>query len=48
MRTGKTLTYNEFGDELKTMQNASFKNLEDIDNAIEAWTSLTKDELMTV
>jgi hypothetical protein len=48
MRSGKTLTYDEFGDELKTVQNASFKNLEDIDNAIEAWTSRTKDELMTV
>jgi len=48
MRSGKTLRYDEFSDELKTVQNASFKNLEDIDNAIEAWTSRTKDELMTV
>ena len=48
MRTGKTLTYEEFGDELKTVRNASFKFLEDLDDAIKAWTSLTKDELMTV
>ena len=33
MRSGKTLTYDEFGDELKTVQNTSFKNLKDIDNA---------------
>jgi len=48
MRTGKTSTYDEFSDELETVQNAAFKNLEDLDNSIEAWTTLTKDELMTL
>ena len=48
MRTGKTSTYDEFSDELETVQNAAFKNLEDLDNSIEAWTTLTKDELITV
>ena len=48
MRSGKSLSYDEFNEELKTIQNAPFKKLEPIDDAIEAWTRLTKDELMTV
>jgi hypothetical protein len=48
MRSGKSLSYDEFNEELKTIQNAPFKKLEDIDKALEAWTNLTRDELMTV
>jgi hypothetical protein len=34
-KTGRTMTYDEFGNELKTAQNASFKYLAYVDKLIE-------------
>ena len=42
------MTYDEFGNELKTAQNASFKYLAYVDKLIETWTNLTDDQVMTV